>query len=185
MDLQVLKDLEDLQESQIHFLKKPTNFVNQKQFPWYYMPAFDKWYNIEVVSILKEYVSWNITLHRISQGYEYNKRIKLLSLCASCYSAIQQCLQPPESLANFQWIVSVPKELQGLNWLEELLITQSHFVGRVIRPQDRKALLFFALQGHTILLPQDTTCLLNILLIFPASLVDGIRVIWEKSALKW
>ena len=110
---------------------------------------------------------------------------QLLSLCVSCYNAIQHNFQPPESLANFRWIGPLPKELEELNWLEEILIARAHCIGRIVRLQERKESSFFALKGHTILLPQDTTHLLNILPMSPASLVDEIRVIWVgKSAPK-
>ena len=83
----------------------------------------------------------------------------------------------------------MPKELQNLTWLEEQLIARSHLVGKIVRLSARNAPSYFAIKGHTILLPQDTTRLLDILPLPPASLPDILRVVWtgksdsEKSQL--
>ena len=77
----------------------------------------------------------------------------------------------------------MPDELKNLTWIEELLIARAHVVGRVVRLQARNQASHFAVKGHVILLPQDTTLLLNILPMTPASLPDVVRVVWTgKSA---
>ena len=91
--------------------------------------------------------------------------------------------RPPESLANYRWVGPMPDELKNLTWIEELLIARAHVVGRVVRLQARNQTSHFAVKGHVILLPQDTTLLLNILPMTPASLPDVVRVVWTgKSA---
>jgi hypothetical protein len=104
-------------------------------------------------------------------------------LCKSCYRWLQSNKRPDESLANFRWVGPVPDELQGLTWLEELLIARGHLLGRIVRLQERAKSSYFALKGHTVLLPQDTTRLLDLLPLSPSSLPDVIRVVWTgKSA---
>ena len=110
-------------------------------------------------------------------------------LCKSCYSDLQHKRRPVRSLSNFRWVGLMPKELQNLTWLEEQLIARSHLVGKIVRLSVRNASSYFAIKGHTILLPQDTTRLLDILPLSPASLPDIVRVVWtgkpapEKSQL--
>ena len=91
--------------------------------------------------------------------------------------------RPPESLANFRWVGPVPDELKDLTWIEELLIARAHVVGRVVRLQARNQASYFGIKGHIILLPQDTTLLLDLLPMTPESLPDVVRVVWTgKSA---
>ena len=71
----------------------------------------------------------------------------------------------------------MPDELKDLTWIEELLIARAHVVGRVIRLQGRKQASYFGIKGHIILLPQDTTALLNILPMPPSALPDVLRVV--------
>ena len=101
-----------------------------------------------------------------------------LSICRSCQTSLQGGVRPPFSVANYRWTGPVPPELQGLTWIEELLIARAHLTGRIVRLQNRNANSFFSLKGHVILLPQDTTELLNILPIPPSSLPDLVRVVW-------
>ena len=113
-----------------------------------------------------------------------------LFLCHLCYKAIKNGGRPHESLANFRWVGEQPAELQSLTWLEELLIARAHLVGRIVRLEERKTSSYFALKGHTILLPQDTTRLLNLLPLSHVLLPDVVRVVWtgksmpEKSRLR-
>ena len=101
------------------------------------------------------------------------------ALCSSCHRSLYNMhALPKESLANSRWVGSVPVELQGLNWIEECLVARAHFVGRVVQLQNRRATAYFAIKGHTILLPQDTTKLLTLLPMPPESLTDLIRVVW-------
>jgi hypothetical protein len=48
---------------------------------------------------------------------------------------------------------------------------------RIVRLEVRNASSYFALKGHTVLLPQDTTRLLDILPLSPSSLPDVVRVV--------
>jgi len=77
----------------------------------------------------------------------------------------------------------VPEELQGLTWLEELLVARAHLVGRVICLEERKTTSYFALKGHTIVLPQDTTRLLDLLPISPSSLTEVVKVVWTGKSM--
>ena len=80
-------------------------------------------------------------------------------------------------------------KLQNLIWLEEQLIARAHLVGKIVRLSARNVSSYFALKGHIILLPQDTTRLLDVLPLPPASLSDILRLVWtgkldsEKSQL--
>ena len=104
-------------------------------------------------------------------------------LCSTCHPSIMLGKRPPESLANFRWVGLVPDELKDLTWIEELLIARAHVVGRVVRLQARNQASYFGIKGHMILLPQDTTLLLDVLPMSPISLSDVVRVVWTgKSA---
>jgi hypothetical protein len=104
-------------------------------------------------------------------------------LCNSCHKSIKSGRRPHESLANFRWVGAQPEELRGLTWLEELLIACVHLVGRIVSLEERKTSSYFALKGHTVLLPQDMTRLLDLLPMSPSSLPDVVRVVWTgKSA---
>ena len=121
------------------------------------------------------------------QGITVDKQSVVL--CKSCYSELRNHRRPVRSLSNFRWVGPLPKELQDLMWLEEQLIARSHLIGKIIHLSARNASSYFAIKGHTILLPQVTTRLLDILPLSPASLPDVIWVIWtgkpapEKSQL--
>ena len=100
-------------------------------------------------------------------------------LCSTCHSSIVLAKRPAESLANFRWVGPMPDELKDLTWIEELLIARAHVVGRVVRLQARNQASYFGIKGH----PQDTTLLLDVLPMTPASLPDVVRVVWTgKSA---
>jgi len=62
--------------------------------------------------------------------------------------------------------------------MEELLIACAHLTGCIIRLQNRNSTSHFSLKGHVILLPQDTTKLLNILPLPPSNLADIVRIVW-------
>ena len=101
-----------------------------------------------------------------------------LLLCNTCNEAIVAQDIPDWALSNFRWVGDVPKELRGLNWLEELLVARAHVVGRLVRLEERKATSYFALKGHTLLLPQDTTLLIDLLPMSLSSLPKIVRVVW-------
>ena len=99
-------------------------------------------------------------------------------ICRACQTSLQKGIQPSQSLANYRWVGQVPPQLQNLTWIEELLIARAHLTGRIVRLQNRNANSYFSLKGHVILLPQDTTELLNILPLPSSSLPDIVRVVW-------
>lgn len=101
-----------------------------------------------------------------------------LLVCYTCKTSLDKGVQPPEALANYRWIGTVPPQLQDLTWIEELLIARAHLTGRIVRLQNRNTASSFGLKGHVILLPQDTTELLNILPRQSSSLPDIVRVVW-------
>jgi hypothetical protein len=101
-----------------------------------------------------------------------------LSLCESCHESIVAGRTPDASLSNYRWVGDQPEELRDLSWLEELLIARAHLVGRIVRLEERKASSYFSLKGHTILLPQDTTRLLDLLPMPLSALPDVARVVW-------
>ena len=93
-------------------------------------------------------------------------------------TSLQRGIQTSQSLANYRWVGQVPPQLQNLTWIEELLIARAHLTGRIARLQNRNANSYFSLKGNVILLPQDTTELLNILPLPSSSLPDIVRVVW-------
>ena len=99
-----------------------------------------------------------------------------ICICESCQKSLKNNARPPESLAHFRWVGPVPPELQDLTWIEELLIARAHLSGTIVRLQNRNS--HFGLKGHAILLPQDTTRLLDILPLPPSALPDIVRVVW-------
>jgi hypothetical protein len=101
-----------------------------------------------------------------------------LLICHTCQRNLKSDTRPRESLANYRWIGAVPHQLQDLTWIEELLIARAHLTGHIVRLQNRNTTSFFGLKGHVILLPQDTTELLDILPLPPSSLPDIVRVVW-------
>jgi hypothetical protein len=102
----------------------------------------------------------------------------LLSICHTCQKSLKSNKLPIQSLANYRWIGPVPPQLQDLTWMEELLVARAHLTGRIVRLQNRNTTTHWSLKGHVILLPQDTTKLLNILPLPPSSLPDIVRVAW-------
>jgi hypothetical protein len=118
----------------------------------------------------------------ISGDNSHATQIQTFHLCNPCYKFMERKRLPPHSLANYRWVGTVPEELQGLTWLEELLVARAHLVGRVIRLEERKTTSYFALKGHTILLPQDTTRLLDLLPISPSSLPEVVKVVWTGKS---
>jgi hypothetical protein len=107
-----------------------------------------------------------------------------IALCMSCFKQLEDNCKPAEALANFRWIGPVPPEMQGLSWIEEMLIARAHVVGKVMRFQDRSVNGYASLKGHIVVLPQDTTTLLDKLPLAPASLKDIVFLVWVGGAPK-
>ena len=84
--------------------------------------------------------------------------------------------RPAKSLANFRRVGPMPDELKDLTWIEKLLIARAHVVGRVVRLQAHNQAPDVGIKGHIILLPQDTTLLLDVLPMTPASFPDVVLV---------
>src|SRR5438046_1459030 len=55
-----------------------------------------------------------------------------IRLCRSCDKQLHKHHQPAESLANFWWLGDVLEELQGMTWIEELLISRAHVCGSIV-----------------------------------------------------
>ena len=55
-------------------------------------------------------------------------------------------------------------------------------MGRIVRLEERKASSYFALKGHTVLLRQDITRLLDLLQMSPSLLLDVVRVVWTRKS---
>ncbi len=108
----------------------------------------------------------------------------VISVCNSCHHQLQQNQLPRESLANYRWIGPIPEELKDLTWVEEMLIARAHMFGRIIRLGERNhSPSYAALKGHTVLVPQDTVALLNILPPPPDALSAFARVVWIGTTL--
>ena len=123
----------------------------------------------------------NIMIDRL--GIQQEDSDSNVWLCSTCHPSIMLGKRPPESLANFRWVGAVPDELKDLTWIEELLVARAHVVGRVVRLQARNQASYFGVKGHIIFLLQDTSLLLDVLPMTPASLPDVVRVVWTgKSA---
>jgi len=113
-------------------------------------------------------------------GITQDKRILL---CRMCHNQLSKNHQPSEALANFRWIRPVPEELQDLTWIEELLIARVHVCGSIVcLGQRNNPSSFFSIKGHVVFLPQDTTHLINLLPMSPASLSDIVKVVWTGKS---
>src|SRR5204862_2909806 len=74
-------------------------------------------------------------------------------------------------------------ELRDLTWIEELLIARVHVCGSIIHlGQRNNPSSFYGIKGHIVFLPQDTTHLIDLLLMSPASLSDIIKVVWTGKS---
>jgi len=107
-----------------------------------------------------------------------------IRLCRSCHNQLLKGHMPIQSLANFRWVGPIPEELQGLTWIEELLISRAHVCGSIIRLRQRNnPSAYFGIKGHVVFIPQDTTRLIDLLPMSPSSLPDVVKVVWTgKSA---
>ena len=113
-------------------------------------------------------------------GITQDKRIYL---CRICHNQLSKDHQPSEALANFRWIGPVPEELRDLTWIEELLIARVHVCGSIVRlGQRNNPSSFFGIKGHVVFLPQDTTRLIDLLPMSPASLSDIVKVVWTGKS---
>jgi len=113
-------------------------------------------------------------------GITQDKRIYL---CRGCHNQFSKDCQPSEALANFRWVGPVPEELRDLTWIEELLIARVHVCGSIVRlGQRNNPSSFFGIKGHVVFLPQDTTRLIDLLPMSPASLSDMVKVVWTGKS---
>jgi hypothetical protein len=101
-----------------------------------------------------------------------------ITLCLSCKTELDRGVLPKEALANRRWVGKVPKELQGLTWLEERLVARAHASGGILRLQRGSRDAYMGIKGHMVVCPQDTRELLDILPLPPSRLPDYIRVVW-------
>ena len=108
---------------------------------------------------------------------------KCIYLCRVCHNQLSKDHQPAEALANFRWIGPVPEELRDLTWIEELLIARVHVCGSIVRlGQRNNPSSFFGIKGYVVFLPQDTTRLIDLLPMSPASLSDMVKVVWTGKS---
>jgi len=113
-------------------------------------------------------------------GITQDKRIYL---CRGCHNQFSKDCQPSEALANFRWVGPVPEELRDLTWIEELLVARVHVCGNIVRlGQRNNPSSFFGIKGHVVFLPQDTTRLIDLLPMSPASLSDMVKVVWTGKS---
>ena len=137
-----------------------------------HMPTFDFASGIPTLD------SQNIMIDRsgiLSQGTDETQD-PLLTICKPCDDKLQRNQLPPRALANHRWVGELPQQLKELTWLEEKLLARRHLVGSIVRLEERQG--YLGLKGHMILLPQNTTELVNILPRSVSSLLDMVRVIW-------
>jgi len=91
--------------------------------------------------------------------------------CRICHNQLSKHRQPSEALANFRG--PIPEELRNLTCIEELLIARVRVCGSIVRlGQRNNPSSFFGIKGLLVFLPQDTTRLINLLPMSPASLSD-------------
>ena len=105
-------------------------------------------------------------------------------LCDPCHKSLHVGELPPEALANHRWVGDQPLELQNLSWIESIVIARGHMVASIVRLQKSGGMdsAYFGIKGHAIIVPQDTTQLLDILPLPPSSLPDHVRVVWTGAA---
>jgi|SRR5579859_820874 len=105
-------------------------------------------------------------------------------LCALCHKSLRVGQLPPEALANHRWPGPQPPELQDLSRIESIVIARGHMAASIVRLQKSGGMnaAYFGIKGHAIIVPQDTTQLLDILPLPPSSLPDHVRVVWTGSA---
>ena len=86
-------------------------------------------------------------------------------LCASCHKCLRVGQLPPEALANHRWFGPQPPELQDLSWIDSIIIARGHLSGSIVRLQKSSAdSAYFGIKGHAVIVPEDMTQLLDILL---------------------
>ena len=106
-------------------------------------------------------------------------------LCTSCHKHLRKGQLPPEAIANNRWLGPqspdfLPPELRGLSWIDSLIIARGHMSGSIVRLQrsgDGSDAAYLGIKGHAVVVPQDTTQLLDILPLPPSFLPNHIRVI--------
>jgi hypothetical protein len=112
-------------------------------------------------------------------------------LCTSCHKCLRIGELPPEALANHRWLGRQspdfqPPELKDLSWIDSIIVARGHMSGSIIRLQRSGGAAadsaYFGIKGHAVIVPQDTTQLLDILPLPPASLPDHVRVVWTGIA---
>jgi hypothetical protein len=104
-----------------------------------------------------------------------------ITLCVLCKAELDRGRLPKDALANRRWVGKVPKELEGLTWLEERLVARAHASGGILRLQRGSRDAYMGIKGHMVVCPQDTRELLDILPLPPSRLPDYIRVVWTGA----
>src|SRR5271170_3936045 len=101
---------------------------------------------------------------------------QFVCICSRCHEVLRQKRMPRQALCNYRWVDDVPEELTGLTFIEEQLIARGHFVGSILRLQERTS--YHSIKGHLVLVPQETRKLVNLLPSLPAELTTFTGVVW-------
>ena len=106
-------------------------------------------------------------------------------ICLQCHNVLRQKRRPRRALANYRWVDDVPEQLKGLTFIEEQLIARAHFVGSILRLQERAGAAYHSIKGHVILVPQETRKLGTLLPLIPAELTENVQVVWIGNTARW
>jgi len=111
-------------------------------------------------------------------------------LCTSCHKCLKIEQLPPDALANHRWLGGQspdfrPPQLRDMSWIDSIIIARGHISGNIVRLQKSGGAAgstYFGIKGHVVIVPQDTTRLLDVLPLPPSSLPDHVRVVWTGVA---
>jgi hypothetical protein len=115
--------------------------------------------------------------------HTYKLAQNIVCACCGCiYHDITEFEVVPQSYGPLRYL-RIPEDVnipfQGLTWIEELLIARVHVCGNIVRlGQRNNPSSFFGIKGHVVFLPQDTTRLIDLLPMSPASLSGIVKVVW-------
>ncbi|KAH8650298.1 hypothetical protein BGZ60DRAFT_389297, partial [Tricladium varicosporioides] len=111
----------------------------------------------------------------------------IVSICATCSSAITKRAIPPLSAGNFVnclFCQDYPEALKNLNTIEEAFIARAHVVGIFLKLTSgaKRGISYRGSRGHSVAVRQDPSGLLKIL---PAARLQDhttITVSWDRGA---
>jgi len=109
-------------------------------------------------------------------------------MCTGCESHLSKNKLPPEALANSLWTgAGMVKELLGLTWVEEKLVSRVHVSVQVQKCRAVRNWKWDAfhpqpkVKGHIITYPMDPGMILRWLPLKPAGLVQLVKVVFMSS----